>query len=56
MSGNKRKSSSDIAGTTKKCQAITVETKVKIIGRVEQGKKMELEAQRKNSPSRNLSM
>ena len=48
MSGNKRKSSSDIAGTAKKCQAITMETKVKIIGRVEQGKKMELEAQRKD--------
>ena len=35
MSGSKRKSSSDVAGTAKKSQAITMETKVKIIERVE---------------------
>ena len=40
MSESKRKSSGDIAGTAKKRQAITMETKVKIIERVEQGKKM----------------
>ena len=40
MSGSKQKSSSDVAGTAKKCQAITMETKVKIIERVERGKKM----------------
>ena len=37
---NKHKSSSDVAGTAKKCQAITMETKVKIIVIVEQGEKM----------------
>ena len=31
MPGSKHKSSGDIAGTAKKCQAITIETKVKII-------------------------
>ena len=36
MSGSQRKSSSDVAGTAKKCQVITIETKVKIIERVEQ--------------------
>ena len=36
MSGSERKSSSDIAGTAKKCQVITMETKVKIIEGVEQ--------------------
>ena len=40
MSGNKHKSSCDVAGTAKKCQAIMVETKVKIIEGVEQGEKM----------------
>ena len=45
---SKCKSSSDVAGTSKKCQAITMETKVKIIERVKQGKKIELEAQRKD--------
>ena len=40
MSGSKCKSSGDITGTVKKRQAITMETKVKIIERVEQGKKM----------------
>ena len=35
MSGKKRKSSTDRAGTAKKRQAITMETKVKIIERVE---------------------
>ncbi|XP_069396411.1 tigger transposable element-derived protein 1-like [Delphinus delphis] len=40
MSGSKRKSSSDVARTAKKCQAIMMETKVKIIERVEQGEKM----------------
>ena len=36
MSGSKCKSSSDVAGTAKKCQVITMETKVKIIEGVEQ--------------------
>ena len=36
MSGGKHKSSSDVAGTAKKCQVITMETKVKIIEGVEQ--------------------
>ena len=40
MSGSKHKSSGDVAGTGKKCQAITVETKVIIIERVERGEKM----------------
>ena len=40
MSGSKHKSSSDVAGTAKKHQVITMETKVKIIERVEQSKKM----------------
>ena len=35
MSGSKRKSSSDVAGTAKKHQARTMETKVKIMERVE---------------------
>ena len=35
MSGSKCKSSSDVVGTAKKCQAVTMETKVKIIERVE---------------------
>ena len=38
MSRSKRKSSSDVAGTAKKHQAITMETKVKIMERVEQQK------------------
>ena len=38
MSRNKHKNSSGVAGTAK-CQTITVETKVKTIERVEQGKK-----------------
>ena len=33
---SRNKSKSDIAGTAKKCQVITMETKVKIIERVEQ--------------------
>ena len=40
MSGSKRKSSGDVAGTAKKRHAITMETKVKIIERVERGEKM----------------
>ena len=40
MSGSKRKSSDDVACTAKKHQAITMETKVKIIKRVEWGLKM----------------
>ncbi|KAB0364251.1 hypothetical protein FD754_008407 [Muntiacus muntjak] len=40
MSGSKQKNSSDVAGTAKKHQAITMETKVKIIEKVEQGEKM----------------
>ena len=40
MSGSKRKSSGDVASTAKKHQAITMETKVKIIETVERGEKM----------------
>ena len=40
MSGSKRKSRGDVAGTVKKRQAIMMETKVKVIERVERGKKM----------------
>ena len=40
MSGSKHKISGDVAGTAEKRQAITMETKVKIIERVERGKKM----------------
>ena len=40
MSRSKRKSSSDVAGTAKKHQAIMMETKVKIIERVERCEKM----------------
>ena len=40
MSGSKHKSSGDVAGTAKKHQAITTETKVKIIERMERGEKM----------------
>ena len=40
MSGSKRKSSGDVAGTAKKRQAIMMEAKVKIIERVERGEKM----------------
>ena len=35
MSRSKHKSNSDVAGTAKKCQAITMETNVNIIERVE---------------------
>ena len=48
MSGSKHKSSSDVAGTAKKRQVITMEKKVKIIEREERGEKMELEVQRKD--------
>ena len=52
MSRSKRKSSSDVAGNAKKLQVLMMETKVKMIDRVERGKKMvdlmELEAQRKD--------
>ena len=40
MSRSKCKSSSDVAGTAKKRQVIMTDTKVKIIERVERGKKM----------------
>ena len=40
MSGSKQKNSSDVAGTAKKHQEITMETKMKIIEKVEQGEKM----------------
>ena len=40
MSGSKHKSGGDVAGTAKNCQVITMETKVKVIERVERGKKM----------------
>ena len=36
MSGSKHKKNSDVTGTAKKCQMITMETKVKIIERVRQ--------------------
>ena len=39
MSRSKHKSSSDVANTAKR-QAVTMETKVKIIERVERGEKM----------------
>ena len=41
MSGSKCKSSGDVAGTAKRIQVIMMETKVKIIERVEQTEKME---------------
>ena len=40
MSRSKREGSSDRAGTTRKCQTIMMETKVKIIERVDRGIKM----------------
>ena len=40
MSRSRHKSSGDVAGPAKKHQAITMETKVKIIERVGQGEKM----------------
>ena len=40
MYGSKRRSNGDVAGTAKKRQAIMMETKVKIIERVERGEKM----------------
>lgn len=40
MYGKKSKSSGDTVGTAKKCQEIPMETKVKIIERVERGEKM----------------
>ncbi|XP_066879268.1 putative CENPB DNA-binding domain-containing protein 1 [Kogia breviceps] len=40
MSGSKHKSRGDVAGTAKKCQVITMETKVKVTERVERGEKM----------------
>ena len=40
MSGSKQKNSSDVACTAQKHQAMTMETKVKIIEKVEQGEKM----------------
>ena len=40
MSGSKSKSHDEVAGTAKNHQAITMETKVKIIQRVERGKTM----------------
>ena len=45
MSGNKRKSTNDIAGTANKRQAIMTETKVKVIEGVERGEQLELELQ-----------
>ena len=39
MSRSKHKSNSDVAGTAKKCQVITMETNVNIIERVEWGEK-----------------
>ena len=40
ISESEQKSSDDVAGAAKKCQAIMMETKVRIIETVEQGKKM----------------
>lgn len=40
MSGVKCKSNGDATGSAKKCQAITMETKVDIIKRMEHGKMM----------------
>ena len=40
MSGSKHKISGDVAGTAKKRQMLTMETKLKIIKRVERGEKM----------------
>ena len=40
MSGSKHKSRGDVTYTAKKCQVITMETKVKIIERMKWGKKM----------------
>ena len=40
MPGSKHKNSGDVAGTAKKRQVITMETKVKIIERVQRGEKM----------------
>ena len=40
VSRSKRESSGDVAGTTKKYRAITIETKVKIIERVERDEKV----------------
>ena len=40
MSRSKCESSGDVAGTAKKCQAMTMETKVKITERGDRGKKM----------------
>ena len=42
MSGSKRKSSGDVAGTAKKRQAITIETKVKTTERMEQQEEEEV--------------
>ena len=42
MSGSKCKNCGDVAGTAKKCQAIKMETKVKIIERVEQQEEEEV--------------
>ncbi|XP_069901610.1 putative CENPB DNA-binding domain-containing protein 1 [Globicephala melas] len=39
MSGSKHKSSGDVFGTAKECQATTTKTKAKIIERVERGEK-----------------
>ena len=39
MSGKKPKSSSDVAGTAKKCQVTMMETKVNIIERVLRAKR-----------------
>ena len=40
MSRSKHKSSGDVTGTVKKCQEITMKTKVKIIETEERGEKM----------------
>ena len=40
MSRSKHKSSGDAAGTAQKCQAIMMETEVKLIEKVDQGEKM----------------
>ena len=54
MSGSKRKSSSDVAGTAKKRHAIRMETKVKIIERVEQQGEEEVSEELKRFPMQGM--
>ena len=54
MSRSKRKSSGDAAGTAKKCQTIMMETKVKIIERVEQQEEEEVTEEPKRFMSQEM--